>query len=180
MTEINELVQRNAGFAESTFEPGQTLTTSPSGNMMVIGCLDPRVDPAHILGIKNDEAAVIRNVGGRITPATLRTLRMLTKVAAANASGRRTSAWNLVVVHHTDCGMTDLAPFEDLLAEYFEIPEEELAGKSVSDPYGSVQVDVDIIHKEIRSPNYFVTGMVYDVATGLVDIVVPPAQVPTG
>jgi carbonic anhydrase len=44
------------------------LTIHPSGNMMVIGCVDPRVDPGHVLGLSNGEAAIIRNVRGRITP----------------------------------------------------------------------------------------------------------------
>ncbi|WP_425343349.1 carbonic anhydrase [Pseudofrankia saprophytica] len=35
---------------------------------MVVGCVDPRVDPTHVLGLEQGEAAVIRNVGGRITP----------------------------------------------------------------------------------------------------------------
>jgi len=53
----------------------------PGGNMMVVGCVDPRVDPTHLLGLEQGEAAVIRNVGGRITPATLRTMAMLGKSA---------------------------------------------------------------------------------------------------
>ena len=65
------------------------LTINPSGNMMVVGFVDPRVDPAHVLGLRNGEAAIIRNVGGRITPATLRTMGMLGKVGAANASTHR-------------------------------------------------------------------------------------------
>ena len=43
--------------------------------------------------------------------------------------------------------MTDLAPFPDLIAEYFEIPGAELEAKSVSDPFGSVRVDVDAPHR---------------------------------
>lgn len=81
---------------------------------MVIGCVDPRVDPAHVLGLQHGEAAVIRNVGGRITPATLRTMVMLGKVGQANQDGRPAEDWNLVILHHTDCGMTDLAPFPTL------------------------------------------------------------------
>jgi hypothetical protein len=50
-----------------------------------------------------------------------------------------------VILHHTDCGMTDLAPCPQLLAEYFEISQRELAGKSVVDPVGSVRVDVEMI-----------------------------------
>ena len=80
-------MRRNAVFAATTFHAD--LTINPSGNMMGIGCVDPRVDPGHVLGLANGEAAIIRNVGGRITPATLRTMGMLGKVGAANASTHR-------------------------------------------------------------------------------------------
>src|SRR5271163_979702 len=130
MTDAHDLTSRNAEFAAGEYSAG--LTINPSGNMMVIGCVDPRVDPAHVLGLANGEAAIIRNVGGRITPATLRTMSMLGKVGQANADTHIPGAWNLVILHHTDCGMTDLAPYPELLAEYFEIPQSELAGKSVS------------------------------------------------
>jgi len=145
MTDANDLVQRNAEFAAKRFRAD--LTINPSGNMMVIGCVDPRVDPGHVLGLSNGEAAIIRNVGGRITPATLRTMAMLGKVGAANASTHRPGDWNLVILHHTDCGMTDLAPFPELLAEYFEISLGEVEAKSVSNPVGSVRVDVDVHHE---------------------------------
>lgn len=172
MTTPEDLVARNATFAADGF--ARDLTINPSGNMMVIGCVDPRVDPGHILGLANGEAAIIRNVGGRVTPATLRTMAMLGKVGAANADTHRPGDWNLVILHHTDCGMTDLAPFPDLLADYFEIAVDDLAAKSVSDPVGSVQVDVDVIKANIHASAYLVSGLVYDVDTGLVDVVVPP------
>src|SRR5271168_1303932 len=127
MTDAHDLTLRNAQFATRGFDAA--LTINPSGNMMVVGCVDPRVDPGHVLGLNNGEAAIIRNVGGRITPATLRTMGMLGKVGQANADTRVPGTWNLVILHHTDCGMTDLAPYPELLAEYFEISQGELAGK---------------------------------------------------
>jgi carbonic anhydrase len=172
MTDPRELTRRNAEFAAEGFSAD--LTINPSGNMMVVGCVDPRVDPGHVLGLDNGEAAIIRNVGGRITPATLRTMAMLGKVGAANAATPRPGDWNLVILHHTDCGMTDLAPFPELLAEYFEISLGELDAKSVSDPVGSVRVDVDVILQAIHAPAFLVSGLVYDVATGLVETVVAP------
>jgi carbonic anhydrase len=175
MTTPADLATRNASFVADGFERG--LTINPSGNVMVIGCVDPRVDPGHVLGLANGEAAIIRNVGGRITPATLRTMAMLGKVGQANAESRRPGDWNLVVLHHTDCGMTDLAAFPDLLAEYFEIDVGDLAAKSVSDPNGSVRVDVEVIRQSIHAPAYLVSGVVYDVDTGSMEIVVPPTQV---
>ncbi len=92
----------------------------------------------------------------------------------ANASTHRPGDWNLVIVHHTDCGMTDLAPFPELLAEYFETPMPELEAKSVNDPVGSVRVDVEVVLREIHAAAFFVSGLVYDVETGLVETVVPP------
>jgi carbonic anhydrase len=178
MTDPSDLAQRNAEFAANGFRAD--LTINPSENMMVVGCVDPRVDPAHVLGLDNGEAAIIRNVGGRITPATLRTMGMLGKVGAANASTHRPGDWNLVILHHTDCGMTDLAPFPELLAEYFEIPVRELEAKSVSDPVGSVRVDVDVILHSIHATAFLVSGLVYDVDTGLVETVVPPTPLSSG
>jgi len=177
MTGAHDLTLRNAQFATRGFDAA--LTINPSGNMMVVGCVDPRVDPGHVLGLNNGEAAIIRNVGGRITPAALRTMGMLGKVGAANASTHRPGVWNLVILHHTDCGMTDLASFPELLAEYFEIPLSKLEAKSVSDPNGSVRVDVDVILQEIHSTDFLVTGLVYDVDTGLVETVVPPTPLNT-
>lgn len=178
MTDTHDLTKRNADFAASGFNAG--LRLNPYGNMMVIGCVDPRVDPSAVLGLNNGEAAVLRNVGGRITPATLRTMAMLTKVSQANQDSVPAGTWNLVILHHTDCGMTDLASYPDLLAEYFEIPADELAAKSVSDPVGSVRVDTDVILANTRRPASLVSGLVYDVSTGLVDTVVAPTPLRTG
>lgn len=172
MTSARDLVERNARFAADGFVPG--LRINPGGNVMVVGCVDPRVDPAHVLGLRHGEAAVIRNVGGRITPATLRTMAMLGKVGQAHPDGRAVGDWNLVVLHHTDCGMRDLAPFPDLLAEYFEIPATELDAEQVSDPVASVRVDVDAVLAALTGSAFLVSGLVYDVATGLVETVVAP------
>ena len=75
--------------------------------------------------------------------------------------------------------MTDLASYPDLLAEYFEIPADELGAKSVSDPNGSVRVDVDVILAKTRRPASLVSGLVYDVSTGLVETVVAPTPLRT-
>jgi carbonic anhydrase len=172
MTTTSDLVARNALFADQRWQ--SDVSINPSGNLMVIGCVDPRVDPTYVLGISQGEAAVIRNVGGRVTPATLKTLAMLQRVGAANATGPRTADWNLVVLHHTDCGMTDLAAFPELLAAYFEIAETDLAAKAVSDPAASVRVDTGILLETLRGPAFYVSGLVYDVTTGTVEVLVPP------
>ena len=106
MTVIDTLIQRNEAFAGSRFSAD--LKIMPSMKTMIIGCVDPRVDPFDIFGLVPGEAVVIRNVGGRITPATLQTMAMLRIVAQASG-GEIGQGWNLTVLHHNDCGITRLA-----------------------------------------------------------------------
>jgi carbonic anhydrase len=84
--------------------------------------------------------------------------------------------FHLIVLHHTDCGITRLAGDSDMLTDYFEIPKEELQGKAVLDPRAAVAVDVAALRATPALPGeWLVSGLVYDVATGMIGIVVPPA-----
>ncbi|MFK0150455.1 carbonic anhydrase [Streptomyces sp. NPDC090493] len=174
MIDTDELVRRNAGFADGGSFAG--LGLMPRGSLTVIGCVDPRVDPSDVLGLELGEAAAIRNVGGRVTPATLRTLGMLSKVVQARTGGPRPGGVHYAVLHHTDCGITDLAAFPELLADYFEVPAGDLDTKAVTDPVAAVRVDVGILRQKLPA-GVLVSGLVYDVATGLIEVVVPPTRV---
>ncbi|GIF72293.1 carbonic anhydrase [Asanoa siamensis] len=172
MINTAELVRRNAAFAA-----GETFVAAPllaTGSLRVLGCVDPRVDPAHVLGLAPNDAVVMRNVGGRVTPATLRSWAMLAKVVEARSQGQANPprGGHLVVLHHTDCGIRDLTAYPDLLADYFEIPPADLDTKSIMDPYASVRIDVEAIRKALP-PGFPVSGLVYDVSTGLIEVVVP-------
>ncbi|WP_317441190.1 hypothetical protein [Streptomyces collinus] len=61
-------------------------------------------------------------------------------------------------------------------SNYFDVPATDLAAKAVTDPVAAVRVDVEILRQRLRA-GVFVSGLVYDVATGLIDVVVPPARV---
>ncbi|MGW3209069.1 carbonic anhydrase [Streptomyces sp. NPDC001135] len=174
MIDTDELTERNVRFADGGSFVG--LKLMPRGGLTVIGCVDPRVDPSAVLGLELGEAAVIRNVGGRVTPATLATLEMLSKVVQARTGGPGPRDNHYAVLHHTDCGITDLAAFPGLLTDYFDVPATDLAAKAVTDPVAAVRVDVDVVRQNLRA-GVFVSGLVYDVTTGLIDIVVPPARV---
>jgi carbonic anhydrase len=169
----DELVRRNANFAtggafaELPFPSNQTLR--------VIGCVDSRVDPSHILGLNLGDAVVMRNIGGRVTPAVLRSWALLAKLGQASASGQRgASPPHMVVLHHTDCGIKKLADYPEPLAECLEISVEELDAKAVRDPHAAVRIDVDVVRRSLPAGRV-VSGLVYDVDTGLVEVVVPPA-----
>ena len=81
MPTLDTLLERNQDFASHHFQQG--LPLMPTLRAMLIGCVDPRVDPAHLLGLQPGEVVVIRNIGGRVTPTTLQTIGMLGRVAQA-------------------------------------------------------------------------------------------------
>jgi carbonic anhydrase len=169
----DELVRRNADFAAAGAFAGLPFPSNQT--LRVIGCVDSRVDPSHILDLKLGDAVVMRNIGGRVTPAVLRSWALLAKLGQARPSGQPGgSPPHLVVLHHTDCGIKTLADYPELLAEYFEIPVEELDAKAVRDPHAAVRIDVDIVRRTLPA-ELVVSGLVYDVDTGLVEVVVPPA-----
>lgn len=170
---VTTLTSRNADFAQHSFVPGASMM--PELKTIVIGCADPRVDPAHVLGLADGEALVIRNIGGRITPATLQTMATLRAIAQAEGAAPG-SGWNLIVLQHTDCGITRLSGQPELLASTFGIDEADLPAKAVSDPRAAVAVDVAAIKDNPFLPaEFIVSGLVYDVRTGLIEIVVAPS-----
>lgn len=173
MTVIETLTQRNATYARTRFSAD--LQMMPSLKTMIIGCVDPRVDPFDIFGLSPGETAVIRNVGGRVTPATLELMAML-RVVAKSGGRELGPGWNLVVLHHTDCGINCLAHSPEMLAKYFGVNPTDLDALAITDPYKAVAVDVAALKSNPKLPGEFlVTGLVYDVATGRVQTVVPPA-----
>jgi carbonic anhydrase len=75
-----ELIQRNAAFAASGAFKGLPFPTNPG--LRVIGCVDSRVDPSDVLGLKIGEAVVMRTNGGRVTPEALRSWALLAHLGA--------------------------------------------------------------------------------------------------
>lgn len=172
MSVIESLVQRNRVFVQHGFEAG--LSMMPKLRTMIITCADPRVDPVHLLGLNPGEAAVIRNVGGRITPGTLQNMALLQMVGQAQGTPSQGN-FDLIVLHHTDCGIIHLESQPEMLARYFGIDQNELSTKAIHDPYASVVVDVTALKENPMLPKaWFVSGLVYNVTTGEVETVVPP------
>src|ERR1700732_4795679 len=128
MNTVESLTLRNAEFAEQRFAAG--LKMMPSLKAIIIGCVDPRVDPAQILGIDLGEVAVIRNIGGRVTATTLQELALLRKLTQARGSGPD-PRWDPIVLQHTDCGIVRLQSQPEMLADYLNINEESLAAQKV-------------------------------------------------
>jgi carbonic anhydrase len=177
------MLQRNKEFGAQQTAAGTLMPSLPKAlpnvRAIIIGCADMRVDPAHVLGIKPGEAVVIRNIGGRVTPGLLEQLGLLGRIGeiAGEIPGGG-GEFHIIVIHHTDCGMTRLGGDPGMLAHYFQIQERELKPKAVSDPRAAVAVDVASLRAIPALPGgWLISGLVCDVATGLVEVVVPPAPI---
>ena len=183
MNNLDSMLERNKDFAARQSAAGTLLPSLPRSlpnvKAVIIGCADMRVDPAHVLGIEPGEAVVIRNVGGRITPGVLEQLGLLGRIGeVARAIPGGGGEFHLIVLQHTDCGITRLAGDPALLARYFQIQEPELKAKSVWDPRTAIAVDVAALGAVPALPgDWLISGLIYDVATGIVEIVVPPAPI---
>lgn len=175
MDYFESLAARNAEFAAEAFQP--ELKMLPHKRSVIIGCVDPRVDPVEIFKLEQGEAAVIRNVGGRVNSEIIETIDILGTVA--KAAGKEVGeGWNLVVLHHTDCGIKGCyrhAP--DLLAKYMEVATDQLEALAIMDPYKAVEIDVKALRESSDVPSGFtIAGLVYDVSTGKVETVVAPVR----
>jgi carbonic anhydrase len=93
MTVIDELLSNNARYA-STFEG--PLPLPPSKRLAVLACMDARLNVYALLGLREGEAHVIRNAGGVVTDDEIRSLAI---------SQRLLGTEEIVLIHHTDCGM---------------------------------------------------------------------------
>jgi len=182
MSTLENLLERNKEFAAQQTAAGTLMPSLPKAlpdvKAVIIGCADMRVDPVHVLGLRPGEAVVMRNIGGRITPGLIEQLGLLGRigeVAAAIPGGG--GEFHLIVLQHTDCGITRLAGDPAMLAQYFRVPEADVKAKAVTDPRAAVALDVAALRAIPALPgSWLISGLVYDVATGRVEVVVPAAR----
>jgi carbonic anhydrase len=169
MDTVEQLLSRNASFAAADHRP---LPFLPRLNACVVTCPDPRVDPARVLGLELGDAAVVRAAGGRVSPIVLQQLLFLS--AAGAAAGQTPEGLELVLMTHTDCGITRLQGPEhrDGLAAFLGCTVEELPGRCVGDPRAAVAADIELLAANPLLPaSLSVTGLVYDVESGRAEVV---------
>jgi carbonic anhydrase len=164
MTRMHPLLERNAQFA-SHYSP--TTLGLPTTQLIVVTCLDHRVDPAIVLGLQLGDAPVIRNAGGRVTQTVIDDIAFLAFLAGKLSGGQGSA--EVAVIHHTQCGtglLTDPG-FRQQAATATGRSETELAASAVTDPYATVKSDVERLRAAL-APKVSVSGHVYDIATGRV------------
>ena len=94
MAAFDEFLEANNQYAES-FDSGD-LSAPPARQVAVVTCMDARLHPEDFLGMDLGDAHIIRNAGGRVSEDAIRSLVISQRLLGTN---------EVVVIHHTDCGM---------------------------------------------------------------------------
>jgi carbonic anhydrase len=172
---IDAALERNRAFAAAGGHEGAVVF--PNLRLFVITCIDPRVDPAHVLGLGLSDALVLRNVGGRVTPEVINDVAFIGQIAENALSGG--PLFEVAVMHHTQCGAGALADdtFRRAYADRIGAAESTLREHAVLDPAATVARDVERLRSAPAiPPRVSVSGHVYDVLTGLVETVIPASR----
>jgi len=174
---IDPALERNRAFAAAGGHEGAVVF--PNLRLFVITCIDPRVDPAHFLGLGLGDALVVRNVGGRVTREAINDVAFIGQVAETIVPDG--PLFEVAVIHHTQCGSGALADdtFRRSYAERIGVEESTLREQAVLDPAVTVTRDVGRLRSAPAiSQRVIVSGHVYDVVTGLVETVLPAGREP--
>ncbi len=157
MDAIEDLLANNRAFADSLPAPGH-LDVRPSRRLAIVTCMDSRLDVFAALGLGYGEAHVLRNAGGVITDDAIRSLAI---------SQRRLGTREIMLIHHTDCGMQTLTD-DGFRAELLQATgvAPAFAIESFSDVDADVRQSVLRVRRCAFLPHReSVRGFVYDVDT---------------
>jgi len=163
MTVTDEYLANNRRYAEGFTGP---LPLPPARHIAVVACMDARLNVYALLGLADGEAHVIRNAGGVVTDDEIRSLAI---------SQRLLGTTEIILIHHTDCGMLSFTDDEFKAGIAAEVGiKPEWAAESFSD----LDTDVRQSIRRIKASPFIpltdsVRGFVFDVATGLLREVDP-------
>ena len=157
MSQTDELLKNNEAYA-SNFDKAD-LPLPPAKKVAVVACMDARLDPAGALGLSEGDAHVIRNAGGVVTDEEIRSLAI-----SQNLLGTE----EIILIHHTDCGMLTFS--DDELAQKLEDETGETpewSAHAFGDLEANVRESIAKIEESPFIPNKSsVRGFVYEVETG--------------
>jgi carbonic anhydrase len=175
MSEILKAVLKANARYSANFGAKAELKAPPLRGFGILTCMDCRLYPGMMAGFREGDAQILRNAGGRASRDAL-----LSIAIACRKMGTR--EW--LVIHHTDCGMEALADgahrweFEESLRAPRQAGGESFFDHEDLAWLNSGDARARLLHavRKVRSsplllPGTLVHGLMYDVTTGLLDVV---------
>jgi len=165
MGAFDDVLSANAEYAARFTHGG--LPGRAARGLAVVTCMDSRISPLALLGMQDGDAKILRNAGARVTDDVLRTLVLAVHLLGVN---------RVMVVAHTDCRMASVTDAEvhEAIAESAGLDTRSLDFQTISNQRGTLAADVQRIRSyRYLPPDLPVTGCVYDVRSGRIDVAVP-------
>ena len=139
------------------------LTGSAAKGLAIVTCMDSRINPLSVIGLRSGDAKILRNAGARVTEDVIRTLVLATYLLNVN---------RILVMPHTDCKMAenDEADFHKLIDEQYGVNTSSLEFRTSRDQRGSLASDLNRIRSyPLLREGVVVAGAIYDVKTGTIE-----------
>jgi carbonic anhydrase len=154
---FDDLMAANKEFS-ATFTHS-ALTGKAARGLAVVTCMDSRIDPLGVFGLKPGDAKILRNAGARVTDDVLRTLVLAVYLLGVN---------RVLVMPHTDCGMAKSTDDDvHALAAQHGVDTRSLDFHTVPDQDAALRHDLTRIRTSpFLPPDLAIGGAIYDVHTG--------------
>lgn len=170
MSNTEILMRRNRDFAES-FTHGE-LVPLPKLSMIIVACIDARVDPSTVFDLELGDAVVMRNNGGRVTPAIIAEITALS-LLVSRVTGEEAPVFHILLMQHTKCGAQQFA-VPDFQADIMQRTGIDVSASAITNPESDLLIDIGRLRD---APNLHggltVSAMLYDIETGLAREIAP-------
>lgn len=158
---FDDLIAANTEY-QKTFKYSE-LSGSAAKGLAIVTCMDSRINPLSVVGMRSGDAKILRNAGARVTEDVLRTLVLATYLLNVN---------RILVMPHTDCRMaqSDESAIHDLIEKQFGVDTRSLEFRVTKDQEAALQIDITRIRAyPLLREGVSVIGAIYDVKSGAID-----------
>ncbi|MEY4037246.1 MAG: hypothetical protein RL201_627 [Actinomycetota bacterium] len=158
--QFDDLLSANSEYAK-TFKYSD-LSGSAAKGLAIVTCMDSRINPLSVVGMRSGDAKILRNAGARVTEDVIRTLVLATYLLNVD---------RILVMPHTDCAMAngDESDIHALIDEKYSVDTRSLEFRTTRDQKAALATDVNRIRAyPLLREGVTVAGAIYDVKTGTI------------
>jgi carbonic anhydrase len=158
---IRRILTANSEYAKEFGDKGK-LGINPLREIAILTCMDARIEPMQLAGLKTGDAHIIRNAGGRASDDAIRSLIISNRLVGTNE-------W--LVIHHTGCGIENITHerMTGIAKGSYNTGEGDYINwLTISDRIQSIRDDVMRLREHpLTPPTVTISGFIYDTETGL-------------
>lgn len=155
---FDDLLAANQDY-QKTFKYSELTGVAKQG-LAIVTCMDSRINPLSVVGMRSGDAKILRNAGARVTEDVLRTLVLGTYLLGVD---------RILIMPHTDCRMakSEEQEIHQLIDDEFGVDTRSLEFRTVTDQKRALAVDVQRVRSyPLIRKGVSVAGAIYDVSNG--------------